>query len=133
MTNDGEDILFADVLSKALKDWPESIDCNHILFREDAQSESYTIENFGELADSISHAYIGQTDEVIMRAIHRSIRVTVHSAAKFCISIRPADLRDAAIKERFEDTLKHIKEKGSLNWQLKDIDLINQYFAANQV
>ena len=107
-------LLFADLCQKALQDWPESIDCNRLLSSEDLLSGSYTIEGFGELAESISHAYIGRPDEVIMRALHRAIKVTVHSAAQFCVSVRPMNLRDQAIKEPFEDSLKHIKHKKSL-------------------
>jgi hypothetical protein len=124
-------LKFNVLLRRALLEWPEVADLS-VLVRHDPLSDRYSVKGLYDLSDAREAHYIGSTEEIIMRNLHNSIFGVLHEAA-LCVSrIRPADLREAAIRVRFEKHLKNCMEMPELRFLPADIELGKRYFAENE-
>jgi hypothetical protein len=125
------DLSFPVLFSKAISDWPKSIDI-HGLLSNDSRPDLYVVAGLSEKCEKITEYYIGRVDEILMRNLHEAISSTIRLAAQFSTHISLDSLRCEAVQVNFEKRLKRAISDSDLGWNSDDVLLANEFFSANK-
>ena len=122
--------LFNDLLSVAIKEWPDSIDLSNII-QNDTDSSVYAVVGLGRLADDIGDRYIGLTEEIIFRNLHLTIFSVLHDCGKYVKSVEIGNIRPEYLRKLFNQRLLSVIENKDLDYDEDDKTLVKNYLSAN--
>lgn len=120
---------FDKLFKKALKDWPRKV----LLKKIHYEGEYYSVDKLFLHCEKVTKRYLGKPEEVIMRNLHDAIFVTLHSAAKYLLSVEISKLRRETIKNEFERRINLSWVSAEDGWTDEDRALVQQYFKYNKV
>jgi hypothetical protein len=120
-----KNVVFDALFERAAAEWPDEVFIENIDLRDD--KATFTTPHLYDLSELISHRYLKHSEEVIMRNLHDSIYGLLHSAARYCVTVRPRELRRSELREKFERRLR--KTPVSDGWPDEAMKLIADYLA----
>lgn len=122
------DLGFQYFFEKALKDWPEEVVFEKVIYYSE---ERYSIEGLYDFSDALGNSYIGHPEEMIMGNLHDSLYIVLHKLGEYTTRVFLKDIRPEIVQRKLEVRLKSALDDPELGWSAEAIQLIKDYFSVN--
>jgi hypothetical protein len=147
-----QELLFTNLYTKALKDWPESLDLkletqafdktvstdkgyDLVCYKNlpwDKSFDHYIVKDLYDLCENAEEKYFNSSEEILMRNLHMAIYYFIRKAAKYTTKFHLKDLRVESIQQDFDKRIKdHLNKEDEKSWGTEAIQLVKDYFAVN--
>ena len=144
-----KELKFENLFKKALSEWPDEMElqledqvltevrpsdegydlCIYKTVPWDGDREAYVVKNLRKIYNKATDSHLDTEEEVIWIHVHKAITRIIRRLSLFTTHITLKNLRLEPVKQELEAELRRILK--DRDWAPQDIELIEQYFAAN--
>lgn len=151
-----KELLFNNLLERALKDWPETLELELqtqicvgveptnkgyelVRYKDlpwDGSKDSYIVKNLYDNTEKICGKYDKHYDEILFCNLHDSIYFLIRDIAYYTLSFKLSSIRPEPVKAIYHDKLKDYlgESPQAYGWPTQNqIDLVRKYFEVNGV